>query len=660
MSTKPKHNLVTRSAGSVSFNEEAGTVDIVYSTGARRDNGDYWETLIVSEDSIDATRLDAGAVSLIVDHMPYGLPLGRVVAHRVENGSAIATVKLSEAPENAGVVADIRAGVIRQVSVGYEQVSFEDSEEGGVRERTVTRWMPWEISLVCLPADPAAHIRSAPGAKHRRSEDKMDPEELLAAATAAVTAAAAQLAEAQEGGDADAIAAAEAAVAAAAAELEAAQAAVDAAEEGDEGGGEEETRSAPTADETRVAAVLEYATRNRISPEILTRHITQRHSLEEVQRMHTQSRADRSAPPVKTARSRILRDERETLTRQASEVIYGRIVGSTPGQDAGDLRFRSLADIAGRFVGMNSGATDPNRIFRAATAPHTRTGMHTTSDFSFAGAVATATERRVREVAANTARTYEPIVRETEVRDFKPVETISHSSFPGLLQVAEGAAPKFGTFSGEAGTFQIEEFARAIAFTFRAMVNDDLRLIDAIINSAQTAYERKRAELVFAALLDGRKLGDGKSLFHSTRGNVITSGLNEAGMEKAEEALRALPDMDGEPLNSEPAILAVGPKQAGSARRLLAPITATRSEDVNLYSGANIKLLIDPRITDMSWYLLSEADQIELASLAGYKGLQVEEDESKMLNGVTFIARTYLGAHPTGWRIGIKSTGAGQ
>lgn len=470
MSKAPHTRASSPVPGSLSWDEESRTIEIVYSTGVRVERDTYVEELVVSEDSIDATRLDAGAVALIWDHAPWGAPLGRVISHRVEGGNAIAVVRLSDDPANAGFIADIRAGVIRSVSVGYAHKAFEDVEEDGVRVRRVTRWEPWEISIVTVPADAAAHIRSASGAPLTRTEVNAMTGGKKTTAPAVKTRASEVEAATEEA--ATAVETAAEAVAEASDQLAEAQAAADeaaavAAGEEVENDEDDEEDAAPAdaivAERSRISSILDYARRARLSDEIVTRHINEGRSAEEVRNMTVENRAAASAAPVNTARSRIIRDERETLTRQASEVIYGRIASRTPSAEAGDLRYRSLVDVAGRFVGMDAGGHDPSRVIRSALAPHTRTGMHSTSDFSFAGAISTATERRVREIAAETQRTYEPFVHETTTRDFRPIETISVSSFPGLLPVAEGAPAKFGTFSSEGGMFAIEEFARAIS-----------------------------------------------------------------------------------------------------------------------------------------------------------------------------------------------------
>lgn len=660
MSTKPKHTLVTRSSGSVSFQEETGTVEIVYSTGLRRDNGDYFEELVISPEAIDATRLDAGAVSLIVDHMPIGLPIGRVISHRVENGEAIATVKLSEAEANAGVVADIKAGVIRQVSVGYEQLAFEDSEVDGVRQRLVTRWMPWEISLVVIPADPAAHIRSNQGAPHRRSEVTMNPEELLAAAAAAVAAAAAKLAEAQESGDADAITAAEAAVAEAAAELEAAQAAVDAAAAAEGAGdGDEETRSAATAEETRVAAVVEYATRNRIAPDLLTRHIVQRHTVEEVQRMHTQNRASRSALPVNTTRAQVHVDEKEKTFESMTDALSARMTGRAPSARGREFANFKLRDIAREIVGRSSRGMSDRTLFSAVL--QTRSGMHSSSDF--AAVLSNSANKALLDRYQAAPKTHEPLVRRVEHADYKEVEKFRIGDAPKFKRRAEGAEVEFGTMSENVEKFRVYNETAGIGFTFETFVNDDLDVFGDLSRSFGTNAALREAELVFDILTKGYKMADGKQLFHSTRGNLITAGLSIEGLDQGMTAMETQESLDGNVIGITPKILLVGPKNRLTGQRLLANITPASAEDVNPFGNSNLQLIVDPRITDLSWFLVADPtayDGIQLASLAGSQGVQLETIENFYKRSIDFIASIDIGAAPIDYRPLVKSTGTGQ
>ena len=143
-------------------NEQARTVELIASTGAgvtRYDiEGPFREDLAVSSAAIDLGRLDG--MPLLDSHQQDSLDrvLGAVRAARVEGGQLIVTVEVSGRAE--AIWRDIKAGIIRNVSVGYLPLSWKDGLDAkGARVRTVTRWELREVSLVPVGADPAAQIR---------------------------------------------------------------------------------------------------------------------------------------------------------------------------------------------------------------------------------------------------------------------------------------------------------------------------------------------------------------------------------------------------------------------------------------------------------------------------------------------------------------------
>jgi phage head maturation protease len=169
---------------SASYNEEANTIDIVWSTGADvlRSEGyeEYIERLSMEPSAVRLGRLNAGAPFLDT-HNSDGLSsvIGSVVpgTARIEGGKGLATIRLSKAAADADTVQKIREGVIRNISVGYwthAQTRSDDSPP----VVTVTDWEPLEISGVPIPADPGAQIRSA---SHKRPRDRQSPTQRAAA-----------------------------------------------------------------------------------------------------------------------------------------------------------------------------------------------------------------------------------------------------------------------------------------------------------------------------------------------------------------------------------------------------------------------------------------------------------------------------------------------
>lgn len=154
-----------------SVNKEARTVDLTFSTGAAVDRMDYWsgkryiENLSMDPAHVRLDRLNAGA-PLLDAHSAYsvGDVLGAVqpTSARIEKGQGVATVRFSKRDTVEPIFNDVVDGIIRNVSVGYRVYKFvEDTpKDGGTPTRTAIDWEPFEISMVPMPADVGARVRS--------------------------------------------------------------------------------------------------------------------------------------------------------------------------------------------------------------------------------------------------------------------------------------------------------------------------------------------------------------------------------------------------------------------------------------------------------------------------------------------------------------------
>lgn len=156
---------------SASFDADAYTVEIVWTTGATVRRCDPWdgdefdEELSLDDGAVRLDRLNAGA-PFLDSHDPSECArvVGSVVrgTARIEGGKGICTVQLSRARDVADTVTKIREGVLRNVSVGYWVHRYDTVEQDGERTlKIATDWEPLEISAVPIPADPGSQIRSA-------------------------------------------------------------------------------------------------------------------------------------------------------------------------------------------------------------------------------------------------------------------------------------------------------------------------------------------------------------------------------------------------------------------------------------------------------------------------------------------------------------------
>jgi hypothetical protein len=150
---------------------------VIFTTGAavRRRRWTGWDTSIpfdeileVSRSAINLDRLNAGAPALD-SHSAYSTYSQVGVTERgwIEGENGIALIRFpSKGVDEAAdrMFAMVSEKIIRNVSVGYsidEVRVIEPQKKGEVEKRIATRWTPFEISFVTIPADAGAQVRAS-------------------------------------------------------------------------------------------------------------------------------------------------------------------------------------------------------------------------------------------------------------------------------------------------------------------------------------------------------------------------------------------------------------------------------------------------------------------------------------------------------------------
>lgn len=207
--------MISRAAAVMpsSVNESARTAEVVFTTGAmvRRFDwleGEYEEELVVSDAAIRMERLRNGA-PLLADHSAYDIDDVHGVVERawVQNGEGRALVRFASDAETETIWQKVKEGVLRNVSVGYMVHAYQEIKDGARRILRAIDWEPMEISLVAVPADYRAQVRSKSAEQvqciiHRSHEDIMTTEANTADAEVEVAADAEAGAAAEPAADA--------------------------------------------------------------------------------------------------------------------------------------------------------------------------------------------------------------------------------------------------------------------------------------------------------------------------------------------------------------------------------------------------------------------------------------------------------------------------
>ena len=139
------------------YNATTGTVEAVLSTGAgvqRRDGrGPFMEHLATSP---DAVSLHTPRLPVLDNHRQGSVAdiIGYVSGVRSEGGKIVATLTITSPAARALV----ESGALTGLSIGYRATKIAEADGG--KTRTATAWTLMEVSLVPVPADPGATLRS--------------------------------------------------------------------------------------------------------------------------------------------------------------------------------------------------------------------------------------------------------------------------------------------------------------------------------------------------------------------------------------------------------------------------------------------------------------------------------------------------------------------
>ena len=135
------------------------------------------EVLIHEESAVDLSR---APLPLIVSHESRDLPVGVVEGIKVIGRKLRGFIRFGESARAKEILADVKAGILRNVSIGYTVQETERQKDG----YRVIRWTPYEISLVSVPADSTVGIGR--NFKPEKENRKMDRNDILQARQRAV------------------------------------------------------------------------------------------------------------------------------------------------------------------------------------------------------------------------------------------------------------------------------------------------------------------------------------------------------------------------------------------------------------------------------------------------------------------------------------------
>jgi phage head maturation protease len=614
------------------WNADARTVDVIWTTGARihrtaREGwgGTYDEELDLAPGAVRLDRLNSGAPFLAA-HEGYRLQsvIGVVEAGsaRIEDGKGIATIRLSDQPEDAPIVNKIASGIIQNVSVGF-MVHREEriKQEDGIELRRAVDWEPYEISAVPMGADPDAHFRGlAPRGGMTMSDQQIQTDQPTSPAVDPT--------------------------------------ALDAARE-----------EARVAERARIAAITALCKRHgcdslaqalieQAADEILARKLI----LDELAK-----RSD--AAVIQGAHSAsVTRDEGDIVIRGMSDLLM-HVARPEIALTENGARFRGYTaiDLCRRSLELNGQKTEGmSRREIAGKALRIRAGAHSTSDFPFI--LANVANKSLRDAYDAAAPSYLQVSRRSDLTDLKTASIVQLGEFTALKPIPEGGEYQSITIGESREQWCAMKYGHMFVCTIETLINDDLGAF-LRVPAQQALATRRKENAIFWALITGNQLmGDGVALFNASHSNIGSSGgaPTAARIAELEKLMMTQRGLGGEEVVGVPPRFLLAPVALKSViEPLLSPnYVPTDAANAVIQDYRAFTRIYEPILDTSStamWYACADPAVMDTA-VWGYlrdeQGPYLEDEYDFDRDLRKYKIREFFGAHVVEWRSWARNNGS--
>ena len=664
------------------LNEEARTVDVLWTTGARVLRGGgffrdpFYEELSLDPKHVRMKRLNNGAPMLNA-HDGYDLSgvIGVVVAGsaRIENGKGYATVRFAKAEDDPAaeqIFRKVKDGIIQNVSVGYNTYRMEEvgSVGGGDSKVPVFRavdWEPYELSPVPMGADDGAGFRSASPERTpcvfvtRQQETTMAdedqplnppaPQPAVPAAVAATQAATmAKIARAKEQ-------AAQIALERDAAIAEERLRSADIRKIGDQSGlGEEwslkQIELGTTVDEARKLAFSEMVRKQTGEPAYLA------------DGTHFGAGEDARDKFIRGASAWLFeRDDKARKMLEAAKKIDPDKFKDVS-FNGGEFRGLSPIELARKCVeraGIRTAGMDKLKMIGLAFTQRA-TNYQVTGDFP--NILENVLGKVLLGAYMTQQATWPRFCGVDTVPDFRTSNRYRTGSLPSLDVLAEhqeyqtGAIPDASKYA-----LSTQRLGKMFAVSQETIINDDMGALIQMATEIGRSGQRTIENAVYALLALNSGLGptqsDSQPFFHANRANVNATGsaLSVAGMDADRVVMRAQKDPNSlDYLDLTPDRLLVPDSLKGTAQVIndaqYDPDTSNKLQRPNMVRGLFSDIIGTPRLAASSTrrYLFADpsiAAAIVVAFLEGYgQGPTMDSMNGWRVDGVEWKVTLYAKA----------------
>lgn len=644
------------------FNEEDRTVEVEYVTEARVLRYDwhlgsyYWEVLSTAVGDVRLGLLNDSA-PLLDSHNRYSV--NNVLGVVVDADETTATIRFAKDKDSQAIFEKVRDRIITKVSVGYRVFKLEKTGEE-YEEKPIYRaidWEPFEISLVAVPADKQAKIRSNTDEQQKNQcivitpdtairgeilpqekEVKMTEEERRAAEKAAAEKARAK-------GD----------IAPSAPPTEVISSGVTAEE------AQRMQDEAVSLETERCQQIRTISEKHGLDRKFQDQMISEKRSINEVNASVLEKLGSDIESVETRSVNRVGVDHSQNHRSQgvSNAILHRADPQNNKLSDHGrEFAGLSLMDMAREFV--------PDRGIRRQMDIAQRAMSSTDMPLVLMDSM---NKMVTSQFAEAKERTHTQWARRRTANDFKDLHSIEIDGDFKLEKVNEDGEYKSTYLVEGANKYRIGKFGKKIAFTIEMLINDDMSVFEDVLPGFTAGAIETELETVYAILQDNPTLKDGTALFHADHNNLLTDVYSIAGMEAMSLKMKKQKSLSDKKLSVPMDFIIYGDEIDPVVDRILtSDHIPTTVNDVNPYGPKGrktITAIYEPLISEIdqtTWFAgtnANKAKHISYAHLNGYESPLVTRVVGQDPDGLTVLGRHFFGAGAESHRGIYKSSGTG-
>ncbi len=622
------------------LNEDERTVEIIWTTGAEVRRFDWWtekewiEELSLDDGHVRLDRLNNGA-PVLPNHRNYSLNdvIGVVEEAWIVDGEGRAVIRFSEREDVQEIFKEVKSGILRNISVGYKihELEEQDQRQDDLKVFRAVDWEPMEISLVTIPADAHAQVRSESETysviiNHRgnamTAKVEQEQTEKRAADDPAETV-----------------------------KQPAAESPID-------------HTAVIKQERDRVKQIRLYAARfeSRLEPGMVDGFISDGTPVDDAKSKILEVVSEKMDAETSRSDVSVVTDEKDKFIEQGVNALRAR-AGIEKMDGANNLRGLRLTEIAkcclDRAGVSHQGMSELEMTKRAFTT--------STSDFPVL--LENTMHKTLDNAYAEASATWPRFCATGSVTDFRAHNRYRTGSFGNLDAVNELSEYKNKSVpDGEKESITAATKGNIINISRQTIINDDLGAFIGLANMLGRAARRTIEADVYALLASNPVMSDGIALFHANHSNLAGSGaaISIATAEAARVAMAQQQDVSGNDyLDLRPAVWLGGMSAGGTARETFGAEwnddTSKRQSKPNIVRGLVEDIVDTPRISGNEWYLFAsamDAPVIEVAFLNGEQTPFLDSMDGFNVDGMQWKVRLDYGVAAIDWRGAYKNAGA--